>query len=77
MSYASIFDAIDGEVLTEGLESAVKSDAALHLARRMAKARKRSVVVEDHGLGKSYRITPAGKRWRVPHWWGNNASSIR
>jgi hypothetical protein len=68
MNYATLYD-LDGEMITTGVESGLRSDAAIQMARQIARERKRSVIVEDRGTCRSYRITPNGYRWRVPFWW--------
>jgi len=69
MSYSTIYD-LDGNVLTDGVQSQLVCDATINTARRMAADRRRSVVVEDRGTETIYRVTPAGHIWRAPQGWG-------
>ena len=65
MSYSTIYN-LDGDVLTDGVQSQKVCDATINTARRMARSQNRSVIVEDRGTEECYRITPAGYRWRAP-----------
>lgn len=68
MSYSTIYD-LDGNTITDGVESQQVCDATINTARRIAADRKRSVVVEDRGVEQCYRVTPAGHIWRAPKGW--------
>lgn len=66
---ATIYDMQTGDIITEGLQSALRCDDAINTARSLARHFKTSVIVEDYGTGECYRITPAGWRWRAPKGW--------
>ena len=68
MTYSTIYD-LDGNTLTDGVQSQRVCDATLNTARAMARSRRRSVVVEDRGTEECYRVTPAGHKWRAPKGW--------
>lgn len=69
MTYSTIYD-LDGYPLTDGVQSQAVCDATINTARQIARAKGRSVVVEDRGTEECYRVTPAGHIWRAPKWWG-------
>lgn len=69
MTIANVFDLRTGETVAEGLQSGAVCDDAIRSARSLAARMQRSVVVEDHGTRKCYRVTPAGHIWRVPKGW--------
>ena len=68
MTYSTIYD-LDGNTLTDGVQSQRVCDATINTARAMARSRRRSVVVEDRGTEECYRVTPAGHIWRAPKSW--------
>ncbi len=68
MTYSTIYD-LDGNTLTDGVQSQAVCDATINTARLMARDRNRSVVVEDRGTEEFYRVTPAGHIWRAPRTW--------
>jgi streptogramin lyase len=68
---ATIFDLKTARIITAGLQSGAVCDAAINAARRIARERHRSVIVEDYGTHEVYRVTPAGHIWRAPKGWGN------
>src|SRR5690606_21012403 len=70
MSYSTIYD-LDGNIITDGVQSQRVCDATINAARRLAADRKRSVVVEDRGTEECYRVTPSGLVWRAPKGWIN------
>lgn len=65
MTYSTIYD-LDGNTLTDGVQSQRVCNATITTARAMARSRRRSVVVEDRGTEECYRVTPAGHIWRAP-----------
>ena len=65
MTYSTIYD-LDGNTLTDGVQSQRVCNATLIAARGLARARGRSVIVEDRGTEECYRVTPAGHIWRAP-----------
>jgi streptogramin lyase len=69
MSYSTIYDMRTGHVLTDGVQSQKVCDATINTARRIAREERRSVIVEDRGTEKCYRVTPAGHTWRLPKSW--------
>ncbi len=69
MTYSTIYD-LDGNTLTDGVQSQKVCDATINTARRMAREERRSVVVEDRGTEECYRVTPSGHIWRAPRNWG-------
>lgn len=68
MTYSTIFD-LDGNIITDGVQSQRVCDATINTARRIAADHRRSVVVEDRGTEECYRVTPAGHIWRAPKTW--------
>ncbi len=68
MTYSTIYD-LDGNTLTDGVQSQRVCDATITTARALARSRRRSVVVEDRGMAECYRVTPAGHKWRAPQGW--------
>lgn len=68
MSYSTIYS-LDGNIITDGVQSQRVCDATINTARDCAARQKASVVVEDRGTRECYRITPAGHRWRAPKGW--------
>ena len=68
MTNSTIYD-LDGNTLTDGVQSQRACDATITTARAMARSRRRSVVVEDRGTAECYRVTPAGHKWRAPQGW--------
>lgn len=68
MTYSTIYD-LDGNTLTDGVQSQRVCNATITTARAMARSRRRSVVVEDRGTEECYRVTPAGHKWRAPEGW--------
>ena len=70
MSYSTIYDMRTGYELTDGVQSQSICDATINTARQLAREEGYSVIVEDHGTGECYRVTPAGHIWRAPKWWG-------
>lgn len=68
MTYSTIYD-LDGNTLTDGVQSQRVCNATLIAARGLARARGRSVIVEDRGTEECYRVTPAGHIWRAPQSW--------
>ena len=69
MNNATIYTE-NGEILTEGLQSAAQCDAAKQAARDLAREVGRLVIVEDpetpHG---AYGVTPDGETVAVHGWW--------
>ena len=70
MTYSTIYD-LDGNTLTDGVQSQRVCNATLIAARGLARARGRSVIVEDRGTAECYRVTPAGHKWRAPQGWAH------
>ena len=68
MTYSTIYD-LDGNTLTDGVQSQRVCNATLIAAPGLARARGRSVIVEDRGTEECYRVTPAGHIWRAPKSW--------
>lgn len=68
MSYSTIYD-LDGNVLTDGVQTQKICDATINTARGMAADIGRSVIVEDRGTEECYRVTPGGHVWRAPKNW--------
>lgn len=68
MTYSTIYD-LDGNVITDGVQSQIACDATINTARSIARDRRRSVVVEDRGTEECYRVTPSGNVWRRPKGW--------
>lgn len=68
MTYSTIYD-MDGNTITDGVQSQRVCDATINTARSIAADRRKSVVVEDHGTQECYRVTPGGHRWRAPKGW--------
>ncbi len=68
MTYSTIYD-MDGNIIADGVQSQAVCDETIRTARDLAATRKASVVVEDHGTGECYRVTPAGHRWKAPKGW--------
>ncbi len=68
MSYATIYY-LDGHIATDGVQSSTVCDAAVQMARSIARSRNRSVIVEDGGCMECYRVTPAGHIWSAPESW--------
>ena len=68
MTYSTIYD-LDGNTLTDGVQSQRVCDATINTARALARSRGRSVIVEDRGTAECYRVTPAGHIWRAPEGW--------
>jgi len=69
MTYSTIYDLARAEVLADGVQSQRVCNATLIAARGLARARGRSVIVEDRGTEDCYRVTPAGHIWRAPKGW--------
>lgn len=69
MSYSTIFDMVTAHIITDGVQSQKVCDATIIAARNLARARGRSVIVEDRGTLECYRVTPSGRRWRAPKSW--------
>ena len=69
MTYSTIYDMATSYTITDGVQSQKICDATIITARRIARERGRSVVVEDRGTQECYRVTPAGYVWRAPNWW--------
>lgn len=69
MTYSTIYD-LNGNVITDGVQSQAVCDATINTARRIARDRGKSVVVEDRGTEECYRVTRGGHIWRAPKWWG-------
>lgn len=69
MTNATIYDMHDGTIYTEGVQSQRVCDEVIRIARRCAANKGRSVIVEDYGVQKCYRVTPSGKIWRAPASW--------
>lgn len=68
MTYSTIYD-MDGRTITDGVQSQRVCDATINTARRIARVRRKSVVVEDRGTREVYRVTPSGYLWRAPKGW--------
>lgn len=71
MSYSTIYD-MDGNILTDGVQSQAVCDDTIRTARFLASrktGRGRSVIVEDRVTREVYRVTPAGNIWRAPSYW--------
>ena len=68
MSYSTIYD-LDGNTITDGVQSQLVCDATINTARSIAAARGKSVIVEDRGTQECYRVTPCGHKWRAPATW--------
>jgi hypothetical protein len=65
----SIFDLIDGDLITGGITSGARSDEAFQIARRIAGERGADVVVEDTELGEIYTVRQDGTRADAPVGW--------
>jgi len=57
---------LDGEILTEGLQSSLVCDEAIGVARQLAVRRRETVVVEDFPACECYEIDADGNRTDVP-----------
>jgi hypothetical protein len=68
MTYSTIYD-LDGNTLTDGVQSQKICDATINTARMIAQDERRSVIVEDRGTRECYRVTPKGHIWRAPRNW--------
>jgi len=68
MSHSTIYD-MDGNTITDGVQSQKVCDATINTARSIAATRGKSVVVEDRGTREVYRVTPGGHKWRAPATW--------
>jgi hypothetical protein len=68
MPYAFIYD-LNGNVLKTDFRFGITSDEVLAEARNVARADRRSAVVENWPAGEVYRVTPAGHVWRPPKGW--------
>lgn len=68
MTYSTIYS-LDGNVITDGVQSQIICSATINVARRISAERRRSVIVEDHGTKECYRVTPAGHIWKAPKSW--------
>jgi hypothetical protein len=68
VTYSTIYD-LQGNTITDGVQSQVACDATINTARTIARERGQSVIVEDRGTQECYRVTPAGHRWRAPRSW--------
>jgi hypothetical protein len=68
MSYAFIYS-MDGNVLKGDFRWGVTPDEVLDDARTIARADRRSAIVENWLTGEVYRVTPAGHVWRAPKGW--------
>jgi hypothetical protein len=68
MTHSTIYD-LDGNILTDGVQSQTVCDATINTARDIARTKGRSVMVEDRGTEECYRVTPAGHIWRAPRSW--------
>lgn len=68
---ATIYNASTGDTIADGLQSSIVCDQAINMARQIARARRKSVVVEDRPANQTYRITPAGNRIRPPKYWAD------
>ena len=68
MSYSTIYD-MDGNIISDGVQSQAVCDATIQTARREAASLGRSVMVEDRGTQEVYRVTPAGNKWAAPKTW--------
>jgi hypothetical protein len=69
MTYSTIYDLKSGYAITDGVQSQKVCDATINTARRLAKDRRNSVVVEDRGTLECYRITSKGYRRPAPKDW--------
>jgi hypothetical protein len=69
MTFSTIYDMRTANPLTDGVQSQAVCDATINTARRMAKERQASVIVEDRGTRECYRVTPAGHIWAAPKGW--------
>jgi hypothetical protein len=69
MTYSTIYDIATGHTITDGVQSQKVCDATINIARRLAKERGHSVIVEDRGTKECYRVTPGGHRWAAPKGW--------
>jgi hypothetical protein len=69
MSYSTIYDLASGYTITDGVQSQAVCDETIQTARSIARARGRSVMVEDRGTRECYRVTPSGRRWKAPKSW--------
>lgn len=69
MTYSTIYDLKTGYTITDGVQSQCICDATINTARRIAKERGHSVIVEDWGTQECYRVTPSGLKWRAPDEW--------
>ena len=69
MSYSTIYD-MAGYTIADGVQSQLVCDATINTARQIARSRRRSVIVEDRGARQVYRVTPSGRIWKAPKWWG-------
>jgi hypothetical protein len=73
MTYSTIYDLKTAHIITDGVQSQAVCDATINTARSCARDYRRSVIVEDRGTEECYRITPSGKRWKVPKYWPSPA----
>ena len=68
MTYSTIYD-MQGNTITDGVQSQKVCDATINTARHLATAGRRSVVVEDRGTRECYRVTPSSRCWKAPKGW--------
>lgn len=69
LQVVTIYDASNGHVVTDGLQSSTVCDEAIQAARRIAKETRRHLVVEDVPARHCYAIGPRGGLRRKPTGW--------
>lgn len=68
MTYSTIYG-LDGNIISDGLQSQKVCDETMIVARSIAWRRGESVVIEDRGTMECYRVTPRGCRIKPPYGW--------
>ena len=66
--YSTIYD-LNGNIITDGVQSQTICDATINTAKQIARDKKHSVVVEDRGTQECYRVTPTGRKLCAPRDW--------
>jgi len=68
MTNTTIYD-LDGDILTQGVQSQNICDATINTARSIAKNKGETVVVVDRGTEECYCVTPGGEIEDKPEGW--------
>jgi len=68
MTHSTIYD-LDCDTITDGVQSQNICDATINTARRIAKDKGETVVVEDRGTEECYCVTPSGEIEDKPEHW--------